>query len=257
VRCVVARTDWLRPESETSAALTKNYEAIAAGARGALSARWGRPDVAVVDQHPVDAILGEAQRFKATVIVLGWRGHGTFRRLLAGSVSRAVASRAECPVLVVRRAATAVRCFVVGFDGCENARRAVDFLSSLEPRRASQIVLINVVEPISAPASTSLLPSSARGHIQREVRALNAERIREAQATLDTAIAGAKRRGWRAKGEVRIGAPLERILSAVEDHSADMLVLGARAISGIERALLGSVANGALNRSRVPVLLVR
>jgi nucleotide-binding universal stress UspA family protein len=39
---------------------------------------------------------------------------------------------------------------------------------------------------------------------------------------------------------VDCGAPLERLLAAVDDHRADMLVLGARAISGVERALLAS-----------------
>jgi nucleotide-binding universal stress UspA family protein len=36
-----------------------------------------------------------------------------------------------------------------------------------------------------------------------------------------------------------------------------VLVLGARETSGLKRMLLGSVAEGALNNSRIPVLLVR
>lgn len=40
-------------------------------------------------------------------------------------------------------------------------------------------------------------------------------------------------------------------------HRADILVLGARATSGLTRLLLGSVAQGALSISRTPVLLVR
>ena len=73
-------------------------------------------------------------------------------------------------------------------------------------------------------------------------------------------MARLKRRGWSATGEVRIGAPLERLLrlwSAADDHRADVLVLGARGVSGLERALLGSVADGALNRARIRLLLAR
>jgi nucleotide-binding universal stress UspA family protein len=116
---------------------------------------------------------------------------------------------------------------------------------------------VSVVEPVSVPASASLLPASARGHIRREVKDLNQERSREGQAALNKAVSRLNRCGWSAKGDLRIGAPLERLLSAVDAHRADVLVLGARAVSGLERALLGSVANGAVNRSRVPVLLVR
>jgi nucleotide-binding universal stress UspA family protein len=258
VRAVVARTEWLRPDSEAArAALSRNYEQIAGACRKILATRWKQPDLTIVDQYPIDAILTQAQQFNATAIVLGWRGHGTFQRLLAGSVSRAVAARAPCAVLVVREAPRAVRRFVLALDGSPNAERAVDFLCSLEPKRRMHVTLVSVVEPVSVPASASLLPASARGHIRREVKDLNQERSREGQAALNKAVSRLNRCGWSAKGDLRIGAPLERLLSAVDAHRADVLVLGARAVSGLERALLGSVANGAVNRSRVPVLLVR
>ena len=257
-RAVVAPSDWLRPDSdEARAELARSLEAVSDSARRILSARWKKAEIAVRDEVPLDAILGEANRFRASLIVVGWRGHGTFRRLLAGSVSRAVAAHARCPVLIVREAPNTVRRFVVGYDGCANARRAIDLLCSLERVHGSRVLLVNVVQPLSMPASASLIPASARGHIKREVVALNEERVRDGQQALDAAVARLKLCGWSAKGELRVGAPLERLLSAADDSRADVLVLGARAVSGIERALLGSVANGALNRSKVPVLLVR
>ena len=258
VRAVIARTEWIRPESEAAvAALNEHYGAVAQSARQALSSRWPNPDVVVVDQQPVDGILCEAEAFDATLIALGWRGHGTFHRVLAGSVSRAVAARAACPVLVVREAQPAICRFVVGFDASPNADRAIDFMCSLEAGREHEIVLVDVVEPVPLPASTSLLPAHARAHLRHEVEVFNAERRREAEKLLAAATDRVARCGWSAKGEVRVGAPLERLLSAVDDHRADLLVMGARAVTGLERALLGSVANGALNHSRVPVLLVR
>ena len=258
VRAVIARSSWLPADSEPArAAVEKIFEAATAAARRALAPRWPESKVVVIDAPPVDAILAEAERFKASLIVLGWRGHGTFRRLLAGSVSRSVAARAHCPVLVVREAASAVRRFVVGFDGCSNADRALEFLSSLEPERGSRVVLVNVVEPVSVPASVGRLPSSVRAHVHGEVAALNKERYQQGQITVAAGAARLERSGWKPKTEVRVGAPLASLLKAVEEHRADVLVLGARATGGLERALLGSVANGALDRSPVPVLLVR
>jgi nucleotide-binding universal stress UspA family protein len=256
---VVAPSDWLRPDSDDArAALAQNLEAVSDSARRVVSARWPRADVAIRDELvPLDAILGEASRFRASLIVVGWRGHGTFRRLLAGSVSRAVAARAPCPVLIVREAPSTIRRFVVGYDGCANAKRAIDLMCSLEVARGTRVLVVNVIQPISMPASASLIPASARGHVKRELVALNEERARQGQSALDEAVARLKRCGWPAKGELRVGAPLERLLGAADESRADVLVLGARAVSGIERALLGSVATGALNRSKVPVLLVR
>lgn len=258
VRAVVARPELLTGNlADARAVLLPIAETAANSARRALTPRWGKAEVVSLDARPVDAILAEARRFNASVIVLGWRGHGMFQRLLAGSVSRTVAAQAKCPVLVVREAPRAVRRVVLGFDDCPNAKRALDFLCSLEPKPGSRVVLVNVVEPVSVPASVSRLPTSVRGHIRREASAMNEERHRKAQETVDAAVLRLNRCGWAVTGEVREGAPLANLLGAADDHRADVLVLGARATSGVERALLGSVANGAMNRSSVPVLLVR
>lgn len=49
-----------------------------------------------------EAILGEAERDKVNLIVVGTRGLGGFKRLLLGSVSSATIEHASCSVLVVR-----------------------------------------------------------------------------------------------------------------------------------------------------------
>ncbi len=52
---------------------------------------------------PQSAILEEAERWKADLIVVGSHGHGTWHRLVLGSVSQAVVLHAKCSVEVVRR----------------------------------------------------------------------------------------------------------------------------------------------------------
>jgi nucleotide-binding universal stress UspA family protein len=56
---------------------------------------------------------------------------------------------------------------------------------------------------------------------------------------------------------VASGVPLAELLRAVEDERADLLVLGARGASGLERVLLGSVSDGALKHASVSVLIVK
>ncbi|GAB3050197.1 universal stress protein [Intrasporangium mesophilum] len=62
------------------------------------------PDVTVqtrvVEAHPVVGLLDAAEH--AGLLVVGTRGLGGFKRLLLGSVSRAVIHYAETPVIVVR-----------------------------------------------------------------------------------------------------------------------------------------------------------
>jgi nucleotide-binding universal stress UspA family protein len=56
---------------------------------------------------------------------------------------------------------------------------------------------------------------------------------------------------------VREGVPLAEVLREAAASRADLLVVGARGTGGLARLLLGSVAEGALDRSPVPVLLVK
>jgi nucleotide-binding universal stress UspA family protein len=55
----------------------------------------------VVEGSPAETIVAEARRWGADVIVVGSHRRGFLRRLLRGSVSRAVSRRATCPVQVV------------------------------------------------------------------------------------------------------------------------------------------------------------
>ena len=70
----------------------------------AAAVRESFPDIVVepvvVEAHPVVGLLDAAER--AGLLVVGTRGLGGFKRLLLGSVSRAVIHYAERPVIVVR-----------------------------------------------------------------------------------------------------------------------------------------------------------
>jgi nucleotide-binding universal stress UspA family protein len=52
---------------------------------------------------PREAILDEADRWKADLIVVGSHGYGAWQRFLLGSVSQAVVAHAQCSVEVVHR----------------------------------------------------------------------------------------------------------------------------------------------------------
>jgi nucleotide-binding universal stress UspA family protein len=54
----------------------------------------------VVPGNPAEVLVGESEA--ATMLVVGSRGHGSFRGMLLGSVSIHTAQLAHCPVLVVR-----------------------------------------------------------------------------------------------------------------------------------------------------------
>jgi nucleotide-binding universal stress UspA family protein len=145
---------------------------------------------------------------------------------------------------------------VVGLDGSTNARRAARFLLRLRPPRGARATLVRVVEPMNPP-SVALLPVGVRSRLMAEAAALLASRVRVAERDVQGAARLLARAGWRTRTVVRVGQPLAELLGAVRASRAGLLVLGARGVGGVARLLLGSVAEGAVRRAPVSVLIVK
>ncbi|MFC6737062.1 universal stress protein, partial [Halolamina salina] len=54
----------------------------------------------------------------------------------------------------------------------------------------------------------------------------------------------------------RAGQPALAIRDAIDELGADLVVMGSHGRSGISRALLGSVAEKVLRKTKIPVLVV-
>ena len=260
VRGAVAlgRARWLG--TQFRAAMIRDLHAQAENLDRQLARRWPEAQVFELHDSPSEAILSEARRFRADAVVLGWRGHGTFERLLAGSVSRAVAERAKCSVMVVRGgtsvAAGGTRRFAIGFDGSENSRKAIRFLARLAPPRGNAVTLVHVLETLlTAPLSRA--GSQVRLQLLRALARRAAELRRRAERRLRAAAALLERRGWQVSLRLPSGDSLNELLAEARRSRAEVLVVGARGASGVARVLLGSVASGALNQCSIPVVVAR
>ena len=258
VHGVVARRTWATAGRSASVleAFDRAFKKAADDAHALLARRWPEAKVTVVDASPASAILAEARRVGARVIVVGWRGHGPVSRLLLGSVSRAVVREAVCPVLVVTRRPKHLRQLVLGIDGSPNARRAVELIAEIPPPPGNSVTLVTALEAMSLP-SQALFPTSVRSRLMLELGALRGELAVTARRELDQAAATLRGVRWQVRTILRSGAPLSVLLATVKQTHGDVLVIGARGVSGLERLLLGSVAEGALNHCPVPVLVVR
>lgn len=58
------------------------------------------------------------------------------------------------------------------------------------------------------------------------------------------------------KTEVLDGSPADRIVSYAEENDCDCIVMGTHGRSGVDRLLLGSVAERVIRRARVPVTTI-
>jgi len=221
-----------------------------------LSTHWEHPEAIVQAGDPETAILAAARKWRARTIVMGWRGHGRFRRLLAGSVSRTVLRDATVPVMIVRTAPRQVRHLLLGLDGSRAAASAVKYLGACHPPTGGKVTIVGVITPVSPPRS-GLLATTLAAQIRADVAAHNRREREAATARLARAAESLTRAGWRVRTMLRTGAPLAEMLDAVRHLRADVLVVGAGGPRTLKLGRIGALTQAAVNTCPVPVLVVR
>lgn len=78
-----------------------------------------------------------------------------------------------------------------------------------------------------------------------------------AEQTLEARTVALRALGVQARWVRRVGVPFEEIVAAAAAERADMIVMGTHGRSGLNRLLLGSVADRVIRLAPCPVLAVR
>lgn len=100
---------WALPESYLTemekAAEEQAQKAVADASQQLVAAHGEKANISstVIQGHPKEAILDEAEKWGADLIIMGSHGYRGWQRFLLGSVSQAVASHAHCSVQIVRK----------------------------------------------------------------------------------------------------------------------------------------------------------
>ncbi|MBV9417145.1 MAG: universal stress protein [Solirubrobacterales bacterium] len=225
-------------------ATQRGWDWAGASVRAQLAEAGELPEVRLVDGSPAEAILKEADREGAEFVVVGSRGRGRLRSGLLGSVSRELASRARCPVVIVPSGAHwtgaggdvgDVKASVVcGVDGSDQALAAAAFAGRLATRLDCRLVVVHARQNLRAMAaypgaSMSTPPVTGQDDaVERQA----AEVVKEAGGMA----------GVNAEFLVEPGPPTEVLESVADREAARLIVIAARGVGGLRAALLGSVA---------------
>lgn len=185
------------------------------------------------------------------MIVMGRRGRTGLKRLMMGSVTARVIGHAHCNVLVVPRAAElAFKSIVVATDGSRHSTAAVSHAIGLAKRNDSQLTVIAVVPAeIAAPTDLDFTIDMRDKLAEEEMRHAeqNAKAVKEA----------AEREGVAVRAFVMTGKPAEAIIQTAAERRADLIVVGSHGRTGLERLMLGSVAERVIVLASCPVLVVK
>lgn len=141
------------------------------------------------------------------------------------------------------------RRILMPIDGSVHAERAMDEGLRLAAALGAEVLFLHAVEdPLAA------------GYQKREMTELRDKLVvdlaKEARCILDDALERAKRAGVPARARlVELKNAVDAILEVQDD--VDLVVIGTQGRRGVGRWIFGSVAEGALRRSRKPFLVVR
>jgi nucleotide-binding universal stress UspA family protein len=211
---------------------------------------------AVLDGSAGGAIAEHARREGVELIVMSTHGRSGPSRLLLGSVADELLHEVDCPLVVVRAPLTpgeipAEPRVLVPLDGSTLAESVVDEVARLLPPELTTLHLLRVVAPAEVFPVGAPMPLPAMEPNDMEARLAAAARYLEATA------AKLRAAGWRVEREVAMGwNPAAAALRSAETSRCDLIAIATRGRGGVQRMLLGSVADKVLRCAAVPVLVL-
>jgi nucleotide-binding universal stress UspA family protein len=196
-------------------------------------------------------ILDYAETQEIDLIVMGTHGRRGLRRFIMGSVAEEVVRLARCPVLTMRgdedtKAPERFERILVPLDFSQHSRVALDNAKRLAADYGAQITLLHVVEEVVYP--DFYYPVSATGTMQTE--ALREEAKRRLDQMRDEIGPGAT-------AHVSIGRASHEIAEFAANHDIDLIVIATHGLTGVESALLGTVAGRVTRMAPCSVLSIR
>ena len=185
--------------------------------------------------HIHEEIVSQADHMQADLIIIGRRGQRGLARVMLGDVTARVIGHAHCNVLVVPRVAQITgRHFIITTDGSRFSDTAAATAGSLAKLCNTPATVVSVHSP---------------SHSE--------ERRLEAQRAVNRITSFLQKEGISTTGQLLEGRSDDKIVAAATAQHADLIVVGSHGRTGLERVLLGSVAERVLNLTTSAVLVVR
>jgi nucleotide-binding universal stress UspA family protein len=182
-----------------------------------------------------EQIVAIANERRVEAIVMGTHGRRGIDRFVSGSVAESVVRTAPVPVFVINEtfakgtAGGPFRRIFVAADGSEPASAAAHVAIALAAADGAQVVFCNVLaEKENSPVAFDV-----------------AQKLAKDQGVDSGTLL------------VHGRDPAEVLIASAESSHADLIAIGTHGRGGFNRLVLGSVADGVIRNSPIPVLVVR
>lgn len=159
------------------------------------------PEIEVIENSPVEAILGASRTRNADLVIMGMHGHRGWERLWMGSVTEQVIRRSSLPVLAVSRppSEAPVRRILCPANPSDAGKQALEYAAKISKAFDAHLTVLHVVEQGDEPLACPLVDEPIKNSCHVEEIKLNgnaAKTIAEASNSLkpDLIIMGAERK---------------------------------------------------------------
>lgn len=213
-------------------------------ARSALRAANVKASIVLRDGHPADEILRVAREKGVDLMAMSTEGRGGVRRLIAGSVAESVLRQAEVPVLLTRPGIPVHdwKTIAVALDGSARAEEILPEVVRLARTLNATVEVLQAAQPVIAAAAGEsvvvLPPADPMPYLQGIVERIKAQGVKAVPVGLE-------------------GPAAEAVVKRLKDAGTSLLCLTTHGRSGLQRLLLGSVAESIVRHAPCPVLLHR
>ncbi|QWR76644.1 universal stress protein [Candidatus Magnetomonas plexicatena] len=179
-------------------------------------------------------IVDEAYEKSSDIIIMGRRGMTGLKRMIMGSVTAKVLAYAPCKVLVVPKEAEI---------------------------RGDHIMLATDGSKFSEAAEREAINMAARCPFVKTFHAVSVastkERMPEALKNLDRVKTKAANRGVTVETLALVGEPYKAVVNASMETGTDLVIMGSHGRTGLEKLLMGSVAERVVALAPCSVLVVK
>lgn len=220
-----------------------------------LSAALGSHGISIEarEGRPADVIAQVARDYDADLIIVGKHGEGGVHRGYTGRTTDHLVRTSPAAVLVVSAIPEGVpKRIVVPVTYSSVTPHIIRWTKRLYDLSHADVIAIHVIgSAVLGHVLTTSAIKSGKDLTPEEIDAIFIEdKDRWKKELVDAGIPAAQ-----VSAEVVFGEVSESVMGAVQEHRADMVVMGSHA-GPVRRLLLGSAASAVLRQADMPVLIV-
>lgn len=139
-------------------------------------------------------------------------------------------------------------------DGSENAKRAAEHAIKLGSKSGAEVLVLNVVETPRLMGIRSTDKNELRNKLEQEGQKAFDD---ISNMLMEIKNGGKCQKDIKLNLKFKEGSPADTILKTIDEENIDLVVMGTSGKHGINRFLLGSVAENTMRSAPCPVLVVR